>query len=88
VAPLPTFHDDSGSVRFWVDTDDGSHVGATISKETLHYKFQARLNGTDAVETYTTHRAVIDAAVQRRIATGSIEPVMLRESDFAAILRA
>jgi len=88
VAPLPTFHDETGTVRFWVDTADGSVVGATISKETLHYRFQARLNGTDAVETYATHRAEIDAVVQRRIATGSIEPVMLREADFAALRRA
>ena len=82
--PPPFFHEPSGAVRFWVLVDDGAFVGATISKETLHYRFRADLSGADAVTTYTTHRAEIDAAVLRRVARGSIEPVMLREFDVAA----
>ena len=82
--PTPLFHEASGAVRFWVLTDDGASVGASISKETLHYRFQADIAGADAVATYTAHRHEIDAAVMRRIARGSIEPVMLREADVAA----
>jgi hypothetical protein len=79
--PAPFLHDESGAVRFWVLTDDGQQVGATISKQTLHYSFGADISGTDALATYTAHRDVIDAAVRRRVAAGSIEPVMLRERD-------
>jgi Protein of unknown function (DUF1488) len=82
--PSPFFHDDSSAVRFWVLADDGSTVGATIGKATLHFRFRGDISGADAVATYTAHREVIDAAVRRRIASGSIEPVMLRESDVAA----
>lgn len=79
----PFFHDESGTVRFWVQTEAGSLVGATISKETLHYRFRSQLDGSDAVATYTAHRDTIDAAVRRRVAAGSLEPVMLREFDVA-----
>ena len=68
-------------MRFWAAMDDGSFVGATISKSTLHYRFGAKSSGEDAVATYTAHREEIDAAVRRRVAKGSIEPVMLREAD-------
>lgn len=80
-APEPLFHDDSGAVRFWVPIGDGRFVGATISKQTLHYRFQASLDGSDAVSTYAAHREEIDSAVRRRLAAGSIEPIMLREFD-------
>jgi hypothetical protein len=83
MSPSPLYHDASGAVRFWVLTDSGEFVGATISKETLHYRFQAELSGVDAVAKYTAHQAEIDAAVLRRVAAGSREPVMLRESDVA-----
>lgn len=83
VLPSAFFHNESGAVRFWVATDNGSCVGATISKETLHYRFQGDLSGANAVTTYTAHRVEIDAAVRRRVARGSIEPVMLREADLA-----
>ena len=83
-SPLPEsyFHDDSGSVRFWVRTDAGVVVGASIRKETLHYRYQVVVDsGKDALNAYGAHREEIDAAVMRRIAKGSIEPVMLREPD-------
>jgi hypothetical protein len=67
--------------------DDGSYVGATISKETLHYRFRGSLSGSDAVATYAANSEVIDAAVRRRVAGGSIEPVMLRERDVPAPAR-
>lgn len=36
----PFFHDLSGTVRFWVRVDE-QFVGASISKETLHYRYKA-----------------------------------------------
>lgn len=82
--PPPFFHADSGAVRFWVLDDAGQSVGASVSKEALHYRFNSGLAGTEALASYLLHRADIDAAVRRRIASGSIEPVMLRERDMAA----
>lgn len=79
--PAPFFHEDSGAVRFWVLDESGLYVGATISRETLHFRFQSGLSGSDAVASYLQHHREIDAAVRRRIAAGSIEPVMLRERD-------
>mgnify|MGYP003429883515 CR=1 FL=1 len=79
--PVPFFHDSSGAVRFWILTDDGAYVGATITKETLHFRFQGEIGGGNAVATYLSHRQEIDDAVRRRIAKGSIEPVMLRDAD-------
>lgn len=84
MAPAPYFHDDSGAWRFWVLAADGQFVGATISKQTLHHRFKAAIDGSDAATVYAAHREFIDAAVRRRIAGGSIEPVMLREGDVAA----
>lgn len=85
--PAPFLHDDSGTVRFWARMEDGGFVGATISKATLHFRFGANTDGNDAVATYTAHREIIDAAVRRRVARGSIEPVMLREFDVPAAPR-
>jgi hypothetical protein len=82
--PAPFFHEDSGAVRFWVLDDSGLYVGATISRETLHFQFQSGLAGADAVASYLQHHREIDAAGRRRIAAGSIEPVMLRERDVSA----
>jgi hypothetical protein len=84
VQPDPIFHEASGAVRFWVQAENGQFVGASIAKETLHFRFRADVSGVDALVTYAAHRGEIDAAVRRRIAAGSIEPVMLREADVAA----
>lgn len=88
MADAPYFHADSGAVRFWVTVPgveggiaDASVVGASISKEVLHYRYQPQGHGEDPLETYRAHAAEIEAAVRRRVARGSIEPVMLRESD-------
>ena len=81
--PTPFFHNDSGAVRFWVLLDDGETIGASISMRALHYRFRATMDGSDAVATYTANRTEIDAAVRRRVANGSLEPVMLREHDVA-----
>ncbi|WP_372525439.1 DUF1488 family protein [Piscinibacter sp.] len=81
--PSPFFHDASGAVRFWVLVGDGTFVGASISKQTLHFRFGGDINGADALATYAANQEQIDEAARRRIAAGSIEPVMLRETDVA-----
>ena len=77
----PFFHEASGAVRFWVLVE-GAWVGATISQATLHYRFRPQSSDEDPLETYQAFSQQIDAAVRRRVSTGSIEPVMLREADF------
>ena len=81
--PAAFFHEDSGAVRLWVRTQAGACLGAIVRKEVLHYRFGASADGVDALKTYQDHRQEIDAVVLRRIAAGSLEPVMLREADFA-----
>ena len=76
----PFFHEPSAAVRFWVLVD-GNLVGASISSQTLHYRFRPDAQGEDPLETYKAHAQDIDAAVRRRVAQGAIEPVMLREFD-------
>lgn len=79
----PFFHQDSATVRFWVLVE-GQLVGASIGKQTLHYRYQPQMTDDDPLATYTAHSAEIDAAVRRRVASGSIEPVMIREFDVRA----
>jgi hypothetical protein len=79
-SPSPFFHEDSGAVRFWVQVGD-AFVGATIGKVTLHYRYEPRRTDDDALATYLAHADEIDAAVRRRVAAGSREPVMLRDWD-------
>ena len=76
----PYFHTESAAVRFWVQVD-GVPVGASVSGQTLHYRFRPTAQGEDPLETYKAYADDIDAAVRRRVAQGSIEPVMLREFD-------
>ncbi len=76
----PFFHSDSGTVRFWVPIN-GQLMGASISRETLHYHYRPTAQGDDPLETYKAYASDIAAAVERRVAKGSIEPVMLREYD-------
>jgi Protein of unknown function (DUF1488) len=76
----PFFHDDSGAVRFWVLVD-GVLVGASITRMTLHYRYKAQCTDDDALATYLENAAEIDAAVRRRVAAGSREPVLLRDAD-------
>lgn len=83
-SPAPYLHADSDALRFWVVCADGVSVGATISLQTLHWRFKSARNGSEALATYAAHRDEIDAAVRRRVAKGSLEPVMLREFDLAA----
>ena len=74
------FDQASQEVRFYVDVS-GSSVGASIGKATLHYRFRADSRTDEPLQTFTAHRAEIEAAVRRRVAAGSLQPVMLREND-------
>ena len=78
--PDPFLHGDSGSVRFWVMVD-GQAIGASIRQETLHHRFAAGRSDDQPLSTYQQHAAELHEAVRRRVASGSIEPVMLREHD-------
>ncbi|MED5618320.1 DUF1488 family protein [Ideonella sp. BN130291] len=80
----PFFHSGTGALRFWVLQADGQYIGATITKQTLHYCFHADSNGDNAIGTYEVNRQRIDDAVRRRSAAGSREPVMLRDADVTA----
>ena len=77
------FHNDSDSVRFWVRIGDGA-IGATVSRYTLHHRYQPNAQGEDPLQTHRAHLPELEAAVRRRVANGSIEPVMLREFDLRA----
>jgi len=74
------FHDESGRVRFWVSID-GVDVGASVTREALHYRYSPQTQGEDPLVTFRTNLLRLENAVRRRVASGSIEPVMLRESD-------
>jgi hypothetical protein len=76
----PFFHADSGCVRFWVPID-GIAVGASISRETLHHRYSPGSVGEDPLATFHTNLNGLEDAVRRRVANGSIEPVMIREFD-------
>jgi hypothetical protein len=82
-SPEPFLHLPSGTVRFWVLVD-GHFVGASIRREILHYRYHATRTDDDPMVTYAANLADIHAAVQRRVAKGSIEPVMLRDADIQA----
>lgn len=74
------FHQDSDSVRFWVRV--GSEIiGASIGRYVLLHRYNAGKPAEEPLETLRTHLAEIEAAVRRRVAKGSREPVMLREFD-------
>ena len=84
--PEPFLHLPSGTVRFWVLVN-GLFVGASIRREILHYRYHATQTDDDPMVTYAANLADIHAAVQRRVAKGSIEPVMLRDADIQAAPR-
>ena len=76
----PFFSERSGSVLFWVPIA-GIAVGASVSRETLHRLYAPRATEVDPLATFQSHLAGIEEAVRRRVANGSIEPVMIRERD-------
>jgi len=82
----PFFHEASGTVHFWVSID-GQLVGASIGKETLHYCYRSTALDDQPLDTYQLHAQEIDEAVRRRVAGGSVEPVMLRDYDLHRAVR-
>ncbi len=84
--PEPFLHLPSGTVRFWVLVN-GQFVGSSIRREILHYRYHATQTDDDPMVTYAANLAEIHAAVRRRVAKGSIEPVMLRDADIQAAPR-
>ena len=83
MSDAPFFHEASGTVRFWVLVD-GQPFGASVSREALHHRYRPTVQGDDPLQTFRDNIADIEAAVHRRIAQGSREPVMLREYDLRA----
>lgn len=84
--PEPFLHLPSGTVRFWVLVN-GQFVGSSIRREILHYRYHATRTDDDPMVTYTANLDELHAAVRRRVANGSIEPVMLRDADIQAAPR-
>ncbi len=78
--PAAFYHQDSEAVRFWVSIADG-FVGASIRSAVLRHHFNPDGGKEEPIEIYARHAAEIGAAVERRVALGSREPVMLREPD-------
>ncbi len=78
--PPPFFHEESQEVRFYV-LIDGEFVGASVGRATLHYLYCPTASGENPMDTYVAQAAGIEAAVRRRVASGSLKPVMLRERD-------
>ena len=83
MSDAPFFHESSATVRFWVLVD-GTPLGASVSREALHHRYRPSARDEDPLETYLANAADIEAAVRRRLAQGSREPVMLREYDLRA----
>jgi len=80
----PFFHDDSASVRFWIMVD-GQPLGASVSRAALHHRYRPTMHDDDPLETYLANADDIEAAVRRRLAQGSREPVLLREYDLRVV---
>ena len=77
----PAFlHAESGTVRFWV-LIDGEEVGASVSPQSLHFRYRPDARNEDPLETYHANAAHIESVVRRRVAGGSLKPVLLREFD-------
>lgn len=83
--PPPEYHGASEALWFWVRNGESPPVRASISRQVLHYRLDGQSDGSDAAKTYAAHRALIDAAVLRRVAAGSRDPVLLRESDLTPL---
>lgn len=80
MSPDPIYDQPSDTVRFWVEID-GVAIGASIGRQTLHYRYRPTHSDDDPIATYTAHAAEIEAAVRRRVAKGARHPVMLRDHD-------
>jgi hypothetical protein len=73
-------HEGSESIRFWVQVDD-KRIGASVKKSALHFRFAPNAVDEDPMSTFRKNQACLEEAVRRRVAGGSLEPIMLREPD-------
>ncbi|HEY8050602.1 MAG TPA: DUF1488 family protein [Ramlibacter sp.] len=80
----PFFHEASETVRFWVDVG-GRVMGASVGRMALHHRYHPNARDEDPLDTFRENQADIEAAVRRRVAQGSLEPVMLREYDLREV---
>jgi hypothetical protein len=80
MSETPFFHEASGTIRFWV-LIEGELVGASVTRETLHYRYRPDARDEDPMETFKANFAHLEAVVRRRVAGGSLKPVLLREFD-------
>jgi hypothetical protein len=80
----PYYHEGTEAVRFWVPVN-GVLVGASVRRQVLHDHFHRERHDDEPLPTFLGRAEAMAAAVRRRVAGGSIEPVMLREFDLAAI---
>jgi hypothetical protein len=78
----PFFPVESGTVRFWVSVNDAL-IGAMIARKHCTIPTTLRQDD-DPLETFAAHEEEIHEAVRQRVASGSIEPVILREADLRA----
>jgi hypothetical protein len=76
----PFFHEASETVRFCVDIN-GRPMWSSVGRMALHHRYRPNGRDEDPMDTFRENQADIEAAVRRRVAQGSIEPVMLREYD-------
>lgn len=84
MSDAPYFHDASASVRFSILVD-GKPFGASVSRAALHHRYRPTMQDDDPLDTYLANAADIEAAVRRRVAQGSREPVLLREYDLRVL---
>lgn len=80
MSEAPFLHEASGTIRFWV-LIEGELVGASVSRESLHYRYRPDARDEDPLETFKANSAQLEAAVRYRVAGGSLKPVLLREFD-------
>ena len=76
----PFFSERSEAVFFWVPIA-GISVCASVSRETLHRRYAPDSVDEDPMATFGAHSGKLEDAVRRRVASGSIDLVVIRESD-------
>ena len=79
--PFPIFHDVARTVRFWVPVN-GTSICAMVSDATLRCCLAPAEPAKTALSIFAAHIDELDAMVQRKVAAGFVEPVMLHDSDF------
>lgn len=83
--PHPAYYDEASEVvRFWVPVGERL-VGASVSRQTLHYRYCPQAHGESHLETYEAHASELESAVRHRLAQGCLEPVMLRDFDLRVV---